>query len=307
MLENFMKNAKRFFKLMFIFISLSQVPVFSQEASDVASSAFLQGTTAYRNNEWVSAVFLLRKAVSYPENFNADTYYMLISAQMYSAEYKTALQDCELFLSNFAESPYTSFVVFHKGKALFFLGQYEKSVLQLGDFCHQYPEHEMYASALYWIAESFFASYNYDEAKMIYSRIVSEYSNDSKAPAAQFRLETIEQSAREEKLLYLLKETGEEYLSAKEEYERQLKLADSENSFDVRKRLMDLQRRNSDLEKQVAELNARNSELATQLETEKQLNNRIKNENDDMIESLKQKAWKTQQLLNQRTSAEVGK
>ena len=70
---------------------------------------------------------------------------------------------------------------------------------------------------------------------------------------------------------------------------------------------MDLQRRNSDLEKQVAELNARNSELATQLETEKQLNNRIKNENDDMIESLKQKAWKTQQLLNQRSSAEVGK
>ncbi len=302
-----MKYAKKIFKLVIAFVSICQFSVFSQEISEVATSAFLQGTTAYRNNEWVSAVFLLRKAISYPENFNADTYYMLISAEMYSGEYKTALQDCDVFLSNFKDSPYTSFVVFHKGKSLFFLGQYEKSVIQLGDFCHQYPEHEMYASALYWIGESFFASYNYDEAKLLYSRIISEYSNDSKAPAAQYRLETIEQSAREEKLLYLLKETGEEYLSAKEEYERQLKLSDSENSFDVRKRLMDLQRRNSDLEKKVAELNAQNAELANQLDVEKQFNNRIKTENDDMIESLKQKAWKTQQLLDKRTSSEGAK
>ena len=81
-----MKYAKKIFKLVIAFVSICQFSVFSQEISEVATSAFLQGTTAYRNNEWVSAVFLLRKAISYPENFNADTYYMLISAEMYSGE-----------------------------------------------------------------------------------------------------------------------------------------------------------------------------------------------------------------------------
>ena len=54
--------------------------------------------------------------------------------------------------------------------------------------------------------------------------------------------------------MYLLKQTGEEYLSAKEEYERQLRLYNSEAMDSTRQKLSAAQARNESLEKQVAEL-----------------------------------------------------
>ena len=274
---------------------------------NIASAAFVQGTTAYRSGEWMSAVFMLRRAVSYPENYNEETWYMLISAEMYAGEYKTAYQDSENFLTNFPESQYVSNITYNKGKALFCLGEYERSILVLSDFCHLYPEHEMYASALFWIGESFYAGYNYDEAEILYARIVSEYPDEPKASEAQYRLETIAQNAREEKLLYLLKETGEEYLAAKEEYERQLKLSGSESAVDVRRRIMDLQLKNSELEKKVTELEKQKVELEYNLKVEKQKSAGVRLSSEDMLIYLKEKARETEQLLKQKENGDKSK
>ena len=276
--------------------------VFAQNSdSGLASTAFVQGAKAFGAGEWMSSIFLLRKAVSYSENNNAETWYMLITAEMYAGEYKNAFQDCESYLRDFSDSPYVSHVIYHKGRALFCMGEYEKSVLTLSDFCHQYQDHEMYPSALYWIAESFFAGYNYDEARQLYETVVNEYPDDAKAVASQYRIETIAQSSREEKLLYLLKETGEEYLAAKEEYERQLRLAGAENSGDVRRRIIDLQKKISDLEKNVSDLNKANSELQLKLDEELAKNAEIKKENNAMISELKRRASFAQELLKEKT------
>lgn len=279
------------------------VPVFSLENGlDSSAAAFVQGTTAFRSGEWMSAVFMLRRAVSYPENFNPETWYMLIAAEMYAGEYKSAFQDAETYLSAFPDSLYESYVMYHKGRALFCLGEYERSVLLLSDFCHLYPEHEMYASALFWIAESFYSGYNYDDAEILYSRVVNEFPSDSKASAAQYRIETIAQIRREEKLLYLLKETGEEYLAAKEEYERQLKLSGAENASDIRRRIMDLQMRNSELEKKVSDLELERLSLQRELESEKAANSNIKAQSDEMLNSLKIKAKSIEELLQKKTN-----
>lgn len=274
-------------------------PAFS-ENSDTASSAFIQGATAFRAGEWISAVFTLRRAVSYPENQTVDTWYMLITAEMYAGEYKSAFQDCETYLKNFPESAYVSHVMYHKGRALFCIGEYEKSILVLSDFCHQFPDHQMYSSALFWIAESFYAAGNQDDAKLLYSRIIVEYPSDAKAPAAQYRIETIEQSYREEKLLYLLRETGEEYLAAKEEYERQLLLTDSESARDVRRRILELQKKNSDLEKKVTSLTQKNEDLQLRLDDALKKADRMRIGNLNMIRELKEKAKKTQELFEQK-------
>ena len=130
------------------------------------------------------------------------------------------------------------------------MGEYEKAILLLSDFCHQYPENSLYPSALFWIGESFYSSYNYDEARLIFERLVNDFPEDTKTPTAQFRLDSLNQRTREEKLLYLLKETGEEYLSAKEDYERQMRIYGSETSEEVRRRMADLQKKNADLELQ---------------------------------------------------------
>ena len=51
-------------------------PVFAQNSnSGVASVAFVQGAKAFSAGEWMSSIFQLRKAVSYDENNNAETWY----------------------------------------------------------------------------------------------------------------------------------------------------------------------------------------------------------------------------------------
>ncbi|SFI93206.1 Tetratricopeptide repeat-containing protein [Treponema bryantii] len=223
-------------------------------ASESASSAFVEACKSYSRGEWADAKFQLKKAVSYKENLNPDTYFMLIMAEVYDGDNKSALDDCNFYLENFSDSMYYSRVYYQKGKLLYSLGEYEKSIVVLSDFCHRYEKDELYSYALFYIGESLFAGYKYDEAGSVYERIVTEFPESPKTPAAQYRLETILQRGREEKLLYLLKQTGEEYLSAKEEYERQLRLYNSEAMDSTRQKLTAAQARNETLEKQVAEL-----------------------------------------------------
>ena len=70
---------------------------------------------------------------------------------------KTALDDCNFFLENFSDSLYYSRVYYQKGKLLYQLGEFEKSVVVLSDFCHNYTEDELYSHALFYIGESLFA------------------------------------------------------------------------------------------------------------------------------------------------------
>ena len=74
-------------------------------------------------------------------------------------------------------------------------------------------------------------------------------------------METIAQRSREEKLLYLLKQTGEEYLAAKEDYEKQLRLYNSEAINTTRERLLDSQQKNQELEEQIRDLENQIAEL----------------------------------------------
>lgn len=243
---------------------------FSGEKSIGAETAFTQSCDAFINGDWTSSMILLRKAISYEENDTADVWYMLISSEMYAGSYDAASRDCDAFIEKFPASSYIPYVLYQKGRTLFYANEYEKSILLLSDFCHQYHDNEMYASALFWMAEAFFESYNYAEARALYERIVADFPDDSKAPISKLRLETISQRTREEKLLYLLKKTGEAYLSAKEGYENQIRMYDtvSDLSSDATKRLSDLQKKNTELETENSYLRARISELENYRENE---------------------------------------
>lgn len=269
LLRNFKKIAATALICASVFMNVS--------ASESASSAFVEACRAYSRGDWSDAKFMLKKAVSYKENLNPDTYFMLIMAEVYDGDSKGALDDCNFFLENFSDSLYYPRVYYQKGKLLYALGEYEKSIVVLSDFCHLYEEDDLYSFALFFIGESLFAGYKYDEAGAVYERIVTEFPESPKTPAAQYRLETILQRGREEKLLYLLKQTGEEYLAAKEEYERQLRLYNSEAMDSTRQKLTAAQARNENLEKQVAEL---------ELEIEALKNNQA--ESDRIIQQLRE-------------------
>ena len=172
----------------------------------------------------------------------------------------------------------------------------------MSDFCHQNEKNELYSHALFYIGESLFACYKYDEAEQIFVRIVTEYPDSPKTSAAQYRIDTILQRTREEKLLYLLKQTGEEYLSAKEEYEKQLRLYNSEGIDLTKQRLVEAQSKNEQLEAEIAELQSKITSLEAEKAAEKVdvPESEPYDERTEQIRILKKKAQEAQKILNQR-------
>lgn len=311
-LRRLLKSVKKFTAAAVLFTSVFMYA----SASESAASAFVEACKSYTRGDWSDAKFMLKKAVSYKENLNPDTYYMLIMAEVYDGDNKTALDDCNFFLDNFSDSLYYSRVYYQKGKLLYQLGEFEKSIVVLSDFCHLYTNDELYSHALFYIGESLFAGYKYDEAGAVYERIVTEYPESPKTPAAQYRLETILQRGREEKLLYLLKQTGEEYLSAKEEYERQLRLYNSEAMDSTRQKLTAAQARNETLEKQIAELELQIAALKSNQEESDRIIQELKeagekdipapepfDERKYQLKLLKEKALEAQKMLDEKNSS----
>ena len=307
-----LKSVKKFTAAAVLFTSVFMYAL----ASESAASAFVEACKSYTRGDWSDAKFMLKKAVSYKENLNPDTYYMLIMAEVYDGDNKTALDDCNFFLDNFSDSLYYSRVYYQKGKLLYQLGEFEKAIVVLSDFCHLYTNDELYSHALFYIGESLFAGYKYDEAGAVYERIVTEYPESPKTPAAQYRLETILQRGREEKLLYLLKQTGEEYLSAKEEYERQLRLYNSEAMDSTRQKLTAAQARNETLEKQIAELELQIAALKSNQEESDRIIQELKeagekdipapepfDERKYQLKLLKEKALEAQKMLDEKNSS----
>lgn len=286
---------------------------FSQNAQQASQDAFGAGMDAFKSGDFVSAIFLLRKAVTYRENFNADTFYVLITAEMQAEDYKSAFKDCETFEKNFYNSPYAAYITYHKARCLFYQAQYEKCIMLMSDFCHDNPKNPMYASAVFWIAECFFVNYNYDDALLLYNRILSEYPEDQKARVAQYRVESITQSRREDKLLHLLKETGQEYLSLKEDYERQQKIATFENAEDARAMINDLQQKVSITQQEVSKLRKENNVLKLMVKGDMEGASKLSTQGtyldsnkstQEVLEDLKKKAARTQAALNAQKKGE---
>lgn len=189
--------------------------------SSAGDSVFSAGCNAFKDGDWTSSMMLLRRSVAYPKYDTESTWYMLILAEINSQDWRAAGNDCDTFMLKFPESAYSDVVQYQKGRTLYLVSDYDRCALSLSDFCHQYPDSPLYPDALFWIAESAFASARYDEANALYNRIVQEYPASGKAQDARYRLDAVASRKREEMLLYLLKKTGEEYSATKEDYERQ--------------------------------------------------------------------------------------
>lgn len=209
----------------------SAARLFSQGETLGSDAVLGEAYNAYADGDYESALFLFRRALTDRQNQSDSVLYMTIMAGMHSGQYDAAYADAEYFLSAYPGSEYAPLVKYQSARALFCLGDYDNSLIALGDFCHENPQSMMYASALFLIGECFYAEYEFDEAEPFYARIVGEYPGSPKAADARYRLDAINTRKREEKLLSLLKETGESYFSSKENYEKTLRRYELENSL----------------------------------------------------------------------------
>jgi TolA-binding protein len=205
-------------------------------------------------------------------------------SEIFAQAYAQAASDAAAYKTLFPASKYLSYVTYQKGRAHYFTGQNSEALAELTTFCHTWGTHELYPSALYWIAECMYADYNFEAAKALFGRIVTDFPSDAKVLDSRYRLETIAQREREEKLLYLLKVTGEEYLAAKEEYEKQLTLNRVEEMVELqqqmrvinnemeslKKELDAAQRRTNEQDRLINALETRNDAAEQQIRTQTQ-------------------------------------
>ncbi len=214
-----MVNLKNF-KRVFILVS----GIFVASGLWAKETDFLsKGYDAFSSGDWAGASMFLSRVVNSEKNSSEEVLYMLITSLVYSENYKDAVTFSDAFLSEYPESPLSSYVRYQKGKSLYFLDQYDEAVVCLSDFCHENIDNPMYGTALFWLAECFYRDYDFETAKALYQQLLEDYPGNEKSVEAGYRLSLIEQSLREQKLQYLLKVTGEEYLSARESYEKQIR------------------------------------------------------------------------------------
>lgn len=209
----------------------SAARLFSSANAPSSDAVLGAAYNAYGDGDYESALFLFRRALTDRQNQSDSVLYMTIMAGMHSGEYKAAYADTEYFLATYPNSEYAPLVKYQAARALFCLGDYDNSLIVLGDFCHENPENMMYPSALFLIGECFYAEYAFDEAAPFYEQIVGEYPESAKVTDAQYRLDAINTRKREAMLLALLKETGENYFSSRENYEKTLRRYELENSL----------------------------------------------------------------------------
>lgn len=220
----------------------------SVHAQNIRNDSLLDGYLSYQKGDWTNAAFFLRKAATDPSVSNDSVWYMIIMSEMNMEKFSNALADCNYFMQTFNDSSLLPNIKYQRGRILHYVGQNDNAVLELSDFCHENPESPVYSSALFWIAECFYEDYSFETAKTLYERVVSEFPESSKVEDSLFKISLINQREREEKLLYLLKLTGEEYLSARETYEKQLRIYQTEDAKELRKQLAQARERILELE-----------------------------------------------------------
>lgn len=225
---------KKYNLFLFLVLFFACSFLFAQASTDDYLS---QGLQAYKDGNWESAILLLKNAVSLPESSTPEVLYVLIMSEMFNGNYDDVLKDSQTFYELYPDSEYKVYIDYQMGRALHYKGQYTESISLLQKFCAENENNELFSSALFWMAESFYASYYFNEAKGLYERVVTDFPNSAKYIEALYRLDLIIQREKEEKLLYLLKVTGEEYISSKESYDRQIKQYNTEESIGLRNQL----------------------------------------------------------------------
>lgn len=281
-----MESIKKTFRFIIasVLIFTCTATAFSQEL-DARGRSYVQGLESYRNGDWTGASLFLRQAVASPVYSTADSWYILILSEMYAENYTGVVNDADYFLSTFEDSELGPYVSYQKGRALHYLGQNDDAVIVLSDYCHQNPGDAMYPSALFWLGECFYDDYNFETARALYEKVVADFPENEKSPDAQFKLDLIAQREREQKLLYLLKMTGEEYLSSREEYEKQLREYQTEDLVSLRRQLNAANQRIKELEAGAAKVQVPSASNGV---------------SDEEMAALKAKARQIQALLDEK-------
>ncbi len=238
----------------------------TQDASRYAyGEDLVYGLEAYKNKDWSNALFFLRKAAGVKESSSEEVWLLMILTEMHVGDYYAVLRDADVFSRRFPSSRYIPHIEYQIQLARFGLGLYEESAEGFSAFAATYSDHPLLPSALFWAGESLYRQYEYARSLPLYKRVVDEYPESSKYAESVYRIELLKQREREEKLLYLLRVTGEEAASAREDYERQVKLLQGEEALSLKRNVQKLEEKLAALQTSYEESRQQNEALNTRV------------------------------------------
>lgn len=182
------------------------------DSQERVAALMLLADTHYDEEEYEEAKFHYRRFIElYPANKYADRahYYKAMSdfklmdiALRDQTPTKSALEGFELLIKNFPKSPYKKPAIEKRNECLkslagnimeigrfyFRTGSYQSAIVRLKSLAEQYPDHANKDEAIFLIAESYFISQNFGEARQEYHKLLKEYPRSLYAKEARSRL-----------------------------------------------------------------------------------------------------------------------
>lgn len=138
-------------------------------------------------------------------------------------DYENADRGMKLFLDSWPASALRADGQYQQGRIAYLRKDYERSLSSFQLYLEGNPDHDLFASGLFWAGESMFQLGKLGQAEQVFRSILRDYPDGVKSEAANYRLSLIELKYREEELLKLLKWSHEESLRTTEEYQRREK------------------------------------------------------------------------------------
>jgi TolA-binding protein len=202
-----------------------------------ALAAIQAGVDLYGQGKWEEAARTLRPLTGRDSAaaLRNEALFWLGLSELAMGDYEGALRDMEDLEKSDPGNRRISELGYHKGRVLFFLGNYDEAIILLKTYADSIPgtpetlspqDSAKKSAALYWVGECLYSMGLLDRAGEIFLLITESYPQSAKYEAASYRLALINQKKVETELLSLLKWSHEESLKTMEEYERR------EHSYD---------------------------------------------------------------------------
>ncbi len=277
-----------------LFICLFSGFCFSQTIDESQNSVsfgqdLIKGLESYKMGNWEDTLFFLKRTSEF-QNASSDVVcFFVVMAEVNMRDFSSVHKDGLSFLEKFPNSAYFEEILYQTLYASFKLGMYEESINGFTKFMEEYPTNEKIDLAIFYTAESLYFMYEFENSRAMYNQLMINYPASAKYSDSKYRLELLEHREREDKLLYLLRVTGEEALSSKELYERQIKELQGEEAVMLRQRVLELENQNKDLL-------IKNEILQKDLRNFQNANSGI-NEDTTLIDELGYKAAELEKIL----------
>jgi TolA-binding protein len=158
----------------------------------------------------------------------AEALFWRAQARLFKGDHEEALRDMVALETLDPANSRIAELGYHKGRALFYLGQYDEAIVSLMNYIESFgpdlflssEDKSKKAAAHFWVGECLYALGHFDRAEDTFFLVINYYPQSTKYEASSYRILLIHQKRIEAELLALLNWNHQESLLAMDEYQR---------------------------------------------------------------------------------------